>query len=392
MNTAACRMVMRMGRWGLPVLIGLLITGCSTPALQSARTDFYSGKFDAAEKELNATNTPPRDRVLIMMERGTIRQAMGDYTNSIKDFIQVSDELDQLQTYSVSKGGASMVINDNVQDFRGAYFERTLTHTFNAHNHFATANWDDAAVEARRIIKSLSPEVKGSYPDDAYSHYVAGFALEMIDDDSNAALEYKKASGLLPTLEIDGATGHILAKTMLSTSTNAPPAEVAVRPEEKSWPHELVCFVMSGRSPTGDEVYYNQWWSTDYQYAEIVCDGKTLGRSYPLADTGELAFTTQRIDAAFKAAKTVGRIALKEAIASSVESSSNDAAGDLTRLILIGLLEQPDVRRWETLPRWLQVARVPCPANLKEFDVLFKDANFIIFWIDFGRPLIRKTM
>ncbi len=50
----------------------------------------------------------------------------------------------------------------------------------------------------------------------------------------------------------------------------------------------------------------------------------------------------------------------------------------LVRFILISILEQPDTRRWGTLPRWLMVARVPCPPDLEEFDVVVKNAS--------GRP------
>jgi hypothetical protein len=72
--------------------------------------------------------------------------------------------------------------------------------------------------------------------------------------------------------------------------------------------------------------------------------------------------------------KTVARVAVKEAIAASVESETSDVFGDLVRLVLIGLLEEPDTRQWETLPRSLQVVRVPCPDGLTEFDVVFKNA------------------
>ena len=74
--------------------------------------------------------------------------------------------------------------------------ERTLLHAFTAKNHLAQANFENAAVEARRIIESLTPEKKGDYPDDAYSRYMAGFCLEMMDDRSNAELEYRKADSV----------------------------------------------------------------------------------------------------------------------------------------------------------------------------------------------------
>ena len=61
-------------------------------------------------------------------------------------------------------------------------------------------------------------------------------------------------------------------------------------------------------------------------YAEIVHQGKLLGRSYNLADTVELAFTTDQIEAVRKMVKTVGRVMVKEAIADAVERNHNEAA------------------------------------------------------------------
>ncbi len=70
-------------------------------------------------------------------------------------------------------------------------------------------------------------------------------------------------------------------------------------------------------------------------------------------------------------AKDAARIATKEAIASTLESQ-NDGLGDLVRFLLFAM-EAPDNRRWETLPRWLAVARVPCPAGLEHYTVVFNN-------------------
>jgi len=67
------------------------------------------------------------------------------------------------------------------------------------------------------------------------------------------------------------------------------------------------------------------------------------------------------------------RIATKIAIAEAVKQQ-NDAMGALVWLALFAM-EAPDTRCWETLPLWLEVARVPCPADLKSYTVVFKSAN-----------------
>jgi len=330
------------------------IAACATQSLTAARGRFYEGRFAEANAQL-ARDLPAKSRVLYLMERGTIRLFLGDYANSVRDYIDAAAEIERLETYSVSQGGASMVVNDTVQNFRGVPYERTLVHAFAAIAHLAQGDWENSAVEARRIIISLSPEAKGDYPDDAFSRYMAGFCLEMIGDRSNAALQYQKASENAAGVPIDPPTGMLGGVPVPSGP-------------------ELVCFVMMGRAPQGDALWQEEFTVEQAAYAEIVAEGRVLGRSYPLADTLDLAFSTSQKDAARKMVKTVTRIAVKESIAYQIEKD-NELLGELVRFVLIGLLEQPDYRRWETLPRYLQVARVPCPEGMTGYTVVFRTGN-----------------
>lgn len=69
-------------------------------------------------------------------------------------------------------------------------------------------------------------------------------------------------------------------------------------------------------------------------------------------------------------AKTVARIALKEAIAGVIAAHNKDL-GDSLRFLLF-TMETPDERTWRTLPRLMAVARVRCPADMKSYDVVFR--------------------
>lgn len=336
---------------GVAAAAALALAGCATQALNTARRDFYQGRFEQADRALDR-KIPSKDRVLFLMERGTVRLFNGDYERSARDFIDAYDRLVELQTYSLSKGGASMVVNDTVQDFRGFPYERTLLHAFTAKSHFARGLWENAAVEARRLIQSLSPEALGDYPDDAYSRYVAGAALELIGDQSNARLQYQKAGELAPDAKIDPDTGRLGGDASGRAET------------------ELLVFAMMGRAPRIDTATLPDL----NMYAEIYAGDKRLGRSYLLTDTADLASTSFQKDAARQVAKTIARIAAKEAIAHQIEKD-NALLGELTRLILIGILEKPDTRRWETLPRHLHVARVPCPPDLREYTIVFKSGS-----------------
>lgn len=342
----------------------VLLAACATRSLNAARQDFYAGRFAQANQVLDRS-APSTDRVLFLMERGTIRLFLGDYTNSAGDLISAYDRLEELQTYSASRGSASMVVNDTVKDYRGFPYERTLLHAFTAKNHLALGDWEKAAVEARRTLDSLSPEVLGDYPDNPYARYLAGLCLELAGDRSNAELQYRRAGEATEHVGIDPATGRIGPRD----GTNAAP-----RIDDRPWPAELVCFVMMGRAPQGQATWSADWASQHAAHADILVDGAVAGRSYTLTDVLDVAFTTDQKEAAKKMVKTVARIAVKESIAHQIEKD-NELLGELVRFVLIGLLEKPDTRRWETLPRLLQVARVPCPPDLKEYTVVFRAAN-----------------
>jgi hypothetical protein len=228
----------------------------------------------------------------------------------------------------------------------------------------------------------------GDYPEDAYSRYMAGFCLEMIDDDSNAALQYRKAGALLPHIAIDDSTGRLSLKTT-NAVTDAAVQEAPQSPGDPP-PAELVCFVLSGRAPTGWDSIDSRVNAVSDGYAEVFCRGRYLGRSYTLADTMDLAFTTDQMEMARKAVKTATRIAVKEGIAQAVESD-DELLGGLVRAILIDLLERPDFRRWETLPRWLGVARVSCPQDMTDFDVVFKTpSGTSVRTVHVTRPITRR--
>lgn len=355
--------VLRVWSAGLILAAILFGSGCATTPLATARYKFYSGRFAEAAAVLQNAPSSQND-VLVLMERGTALQAAGRFEESARDYIKAAEIIGDLETYSISKGAASLVVNDMVQDFRGAPYERTLLHAMTALDHLALGNWENAAVEARRIIQSLDPELIGEFPQDAFSRYLAGFCLEMVDDYSNARLQYRLASQHSRGVKVDEKSGQ----PILVSSTNA-----AERPEvgsEALGSCELVLFALLGRSPTAQQVVNGNIGFGAPPHVEIYNGSEYLGRSYLLGDVGWLAAITEQRLALYKAGKTMARIVAKELISESVaRNTRSDAMGDLMRLVLIGLLERPDLRRWETLPRWLEVARVPAPCNLSEVKV-----------------------
>lgn len=349
--------------WLAILLAAMVCGGCSTVSIEKARANFYSGRFSHADENLSAIPPGDKDEILLLAERGMIRQSRGLYDESSRDWRDATEINDRMARYSASGQTASLLVNDSVLAYRGMPFERTLIYTFLAKNYLAQYNWDYAAICARNIIAHL--EGLNGFPDIAYSRYMAAFCLEMINDRGNAWNQYRCAAdlGRSNSLAISPDTGLI---AFLSTNATGNGGSVYAIPPGQ-YPCELVCFVGIGKMP--------RWQQSEYDpamapYAEIYSGGNLLGRSYPLSNTGQLMYRSKERLAALQAGKDASRVVVKEIISQSVESQ-NAALGSVTRMILFSL-EQPDSRCWETLPLWLEVARVPCPMGLKSYEVVFK--------------------
>jgi hypothetical protein len=356
----------------LAVCLAGFLAGCASPPLQTARANFYAGRFAQANTNLAAIPKGDKDEILYLLERGMIRQNLGQYEASALDWRRAGELDAKLDTYSVSQGASSLIVNDRTLSFRGMPFERTLMYAFLAKDYLADSNWDYAAICARNIIKKL--EALDGFPDIAYSRYMAGFCLELINDDGNAAIQYRAAERLLKSnILIDPLSGDILPTTNFVRAVKSI-AKAALQAEQA----ELVCFITLGRMPSGSTgspqagEIYGDFYSQFPPYAEIYCDDEYLGRSYPFANAAVLMGASQRRLAAIQLAKDATRIATKIAISEAVKQQ-NDVLGSLVWLALFAM-EAPDTRCWETLPLWLEVARVPCPADLKSYTVVFKSA------------------
>ncbi|MDA1043977.1 MAG: hypothetical protein O3C57_02010 [Verrucomicrobia bacterium] len=334
--------------------VSVMGSGCATSALPAARSNYFLGRYDLANQSLTEEPASDKDRVLFLMERGMIRQSAGRYTDSVHDWLDAHLLADKLDYYSVSKGSASLLINDSVLAFRGMSYERALLHAFSSKSYFALGLWGDAAVEARNNIYRL--ERRGKYPDDPYCRYMNGFCLELTGDHDGARLQYSMVNELLGTSVVDTTSGRFLAD---------PSAQEDVAAGET---HEMVCFIGIGRPSYASGAEQDRWrWGTA-PYARLYSkDGTYLGRSHPMNTTDHLATQALAVHATMRAVKTATRVVVKE-IASGMVGNEDPLTGQLLRLFLFSL-ERPDTRRWQTLPEWLQVARVRCPADMVEFTV-----------------------
>ena len=340
----------------------VFMSGCSTPVLDRARAAYYNGDPDAALVHLENLEVPDRDRILVLMERGTIYQAAGKYPESAHDYNEAYELLGKMDTLSVSRGASSLVVNDNMLNFYGYPFERSYLHVFSAMTYMAQADWQGAGVEGRRIINSLKPDKIKDYPEDTFSRYMAGLCMELVDDPSNARVEYRKASALSAALDISD-TGEIsLKKGNLAAGLEGGPVSAGVGE------HELICIVMMGR--IADYSVSPPYGSGQSPVVGLRYKDQALGYAYNMVDLSYMAALSERQVVLKTGVKTTGRVVGKWMVADAV-SEQNEWAGLATWIVLF-MLEQPDYRHWETLPRYINVGRVSCPDGLDQIELSFQ--------------------
>jgi hypothetical protein len=236
--------------WSLACLV---LTGCANNPFSSykATSDehfnkIYSGNVKTA---MDAKNTPD---VLYNMEYGLLQRIDQQYDTSNIYFGRAQQVIDAwANSWSSTTAGElstealAMLVNDSATDYQPKGYEKTFLATYYALNHIDLNNFDNARIEIKRMYEFeqaiqnynearyhqqavqskkdaqdktsnylyqqiltkydfsdiKSPKVlalKNSYQN-AFSHYLAGFVFEALNEPSLARPGYVKAGQLNPT-------------------------------------------------------------------------------------------------------------------------------------------------------------------------------------------------
>lgn len=149
----------------LCLLISVLwLSGCGTLWTikdQYAGVDrmLAQGDFAAAEAQIERSRLihyQPKDRALYHLDLGLLQHYRGDYRASNESLEQAEQAMDAAFVKSLSRAGASLLLNDNVLEYAGADYENVYVNIFKALNFIALDEFDSAFVEIRRIDQKLS--------------------------------------------------------------------------------------------------------------------------------------------------------------------------------------------------------------------------------------------
>jgi len=182
----------------------ILVCGCATytDRTDAAREYARLGNYDAAIDELDhllgveGPNEEPDalegDDALVMLERGMLNQARGDYDRSRLD-LQVADKALELLDFSNSTAGdvASYFYSDDAGAYKISPVERLSLNALNLLNYLAIGDLSGARVEAKRfqVMQNYLMDTDPAHAHGVIGSYLAGFVYEQLGEES-VALRY----------------------------------------------------------------------------------------------------------------------------------------------------------------------------------------------------------
>ena len=161
-----------------------------------------------------------KDRVLYYLDVGMLYYYKPDPQKSNSLLSNAEDAIDELYTKSISKGAASLLLNDNVLDYSGEDYENVYLNVFKALNYLSMNQFDPAFVEVRRINNKLS-ELQDKY--------------EKIADEYNKSEDAKKKFTVSKNQFNNSALGRYLSMLMYRAEGKIDDARIDRNEIDKAW-------------------------------------------------------------------------------------------------------------------------------------------------------------
>ena len=348
------------------LLFCVLAAGCSSVPINKARDAYWRGDYEEAKTLLDSSDIASRNRLLALMEKGSILHESGDYEGSSQALLAAAKLLESTDFVSVGKTVAASTVNDNVKTYRGEYAERLWIHSWQIMNFLLLGKNESAAVEARQALRIWDAH-EDALAQDYVSRALLGVAFDSVGLFNSALIEYRKLQKLLPSNpQIEQLVADRAVRSGVATTEQR---------KQYSGRHkthgELIVFISNGRIPrkqSGDLVIYPgerisfPFYPPTFQRnisVTISSKDKDLSAQTLTSNLGNVVGASLKARGTRIAAQHVVRSGVKHALVNAAENESETAAALLQ--VALFLLEEADTRSWQTLPGYLSLLRVALP-------------------------------
>lgn len=367
----------------LSLLLSLLLTGCATYQGKVAPTRklIQEKKFtEAADLLKTRAETPDGDQLVYLLDYGTALQISGDLKKSNQVFMKADKLADQLDYHSVSRQAGSLLMNQEMVQYKGDTFEKVFINAYLAMNFLALGDLDSALVEARRMnekYQKLRSDEKKAFELNVFGKYLSALVWEADRKWDDAYIAYQEAykiDPLLPTLPEDLI--RISKKAQRPDEYNKWKKKFPQVVEDPKWYDkkygELVILFQQGWGPRKQTSIHS------YRMPELRTVGsrtqrlrlefvkepsnsalgdKKLFHTSALYNVEQAAMKTLADDQLALAAKRVAGVVAKEVVADQIRQK--DELLGLVAWAAMHASDRADLRQWSLLPQTIQILRIP---------------------------------
>ncbi len=397
------RVAVLAGTFALTFAVG----GCATysSSFGVIERDLSTGQYDAALQHIEKQSASSTDRALNLLNKGMVLRMKRDFSGSNLALEAAKAEMERLYAVSVSENALSFIVNDATVSYAGDDYEQVLVHLYLALNYLELGQPDAARVEALQVdikLRELGENIPDSkFTEDAFSRYLTGIIYEQSGEWSDALIAYRKAYQAYKKYQINHGMAmptqlkHDLLRLARRVGLADEVAQykkefgIDLPPDQGKSPEqgELVFVFNNGLAPIKREqavilpdptsgilvriaLPHYESRPNNVVSARVTASGKQVTTEL-MQDVDAIARHSLDARMAAITARTLVRAAAKIMASKKARreagnrNNSNDAPlgllGALAVQVAAVVTERADTRSWLTLPRNIQLARLPLP-------------------------------
>jgi len=423
-------------------LLLFLLAGCSSYPQRMARVqeDFVRGEYESALSNICESDCEGgKDQILALLERALLKQSMGDFEGSNRDFetaYGLMEDYENRPSVSLrdigSEAGAALV-NETTLPYKGTGYEKFLVHIYKALNYLLLGDYEGAGVEIRRLdrrreieletnrkareaaeeaareeeipgedLSGIESQLLAAYGPardraatvsnlylSAFGSYLSALHYDLEGSWSESLIDYRRVLEQVPASRY----ARIDAVSSGADDISDPAVDL-----DLSRTGDLFLVFQSGLSPVKDQVYipipvgdgmlaiafpFYRLVPTRLSRAAVYIDGRDAGATEILSDI-EAKQVRELID---QIPVLIVRQAIRAAVKATMLHASKEAAGgwgELAASLYNIFSEQADLRSWLLLPRNIQVLRAYPPEGTRQVRIdILDEAGGVLDSVDF---------
>ncbi len=369
---------------GVLVSVALfLLGGCAAWEVNQVAQNLPAAGPQETLAKLAAITPPARDRVQYLLDSGLLKLYTGDFDGGRQDLQQAKEAMAALDAVSVTENLAAVTANETLRSYAGSASDHVLVHVALALCYLLGGDLDGARVEVLQADVTM-----GDYEgDDAYGHlasarFLAGLIYEMAGERDDALISYRKAYAIMT--ERDESIPPALQTSLLNLTRSQGFDEEYAKYERQfdrnaqlptAGQGQWIVFYFDGVVSQKTETRLSLFNRDMDTMISVVMPMYPQVRSAPQSlnwqvddnnlQTRVIENVERRVrqdldkDYAAILATAVARAVAKYKMVQEAQDQ-NELAGVLVNILTVAT-EQADLRSWNMLPAYIQVARATAP-------------------------------